>query len=520
MSSDAKFSPAADPVAVPFQARSSDHGTAQTSRPLPKRSAVVVDLLEGLERAGIPYVHWKSNVRLEDSLCGVEDLDLLVHPRDAESFLQAVIGSGFKMAVSRWGAGHPGVFHALAWDAELGRIIDLHAYHQLISGDSFAKSYRFPVEENLLANSALLLGFSVTDPSAELGLFLIRTLLKHTSLVELNKVNRSLAQSRAELAWLLERTDIDRTEHWCRENLPALPCSVQHLADGVAKGSKIRRVILGLRVAWALRSLRRIGLLGAFTSRAVRATRHFAARIRKRRTLSLLSGGSWIAFVGPKGTGKSTLAALVARGIGAKLDVRVVHLGKPPPGWLSALPKLLSPLLRRLLPGERLEEYERPERRSERHFSILFVVRKLLLAHDRRRLLTSCMRDMASGTLIVSDRCPATNFSGLDGSAFDDAAVARADSSLKRWLMIRERAIYRDMPRPTLVVKLEAPLELAIERDCHRRKPGGPDAAAIKRRWGLEREAEFAHSRVLPVFTGGSVEDTYRLVGAEVWDAI
>ena len=53
----------------------------------------------------------------------------------------AVVGlSGFKMAVSRWGAGHPGVFHALAWDAELGRIIDLHAYHQLISGDSFAKS--------------------------------------------------------------------------------------------------------------------------------------------------------------------------------------------------------------------------------------------------------------------------------------------------------------------------------------------------------------------------------------------
>ena len=485
----------------------------------PERSRVVLDLIAGIDDARIRYAHWKSNVRLEEALCGVEDLDLLVAPQDADRFLGVVNKSGFKLGVSRWGAGHPGVFHALAWDAQLCRIIDLHAYHQLISGDSFAKSYRFPIERNLLDHVVPLLGCRVPDPSSELVMYLARTFLKHSTPIELHKVSKAFDQSRSELSWLLERADLERAERWARDSFPQLPHTVRQLSDALSRGLP-SRVLVGVRLAWAMRDLRRLTPAASLLSRWVRVTRHYAVRVRGRRTLSLLSGGAWVAFVGPKGTGKSTLANMLGKGLGAKLDVKVVHLGKPPPGLLSALCNLLKPAAQRALPSERLCEYERPERRDERRYSTLFVARKLLLARDRKRLLGRCRQEMTSGTIIISDRCPTTNASGLDGSAFDELAVLRAPSRLQRWMMEKERALYRAMPHPTVVVKLDAPLALAVERDRARRKPGGPDARAIERRWTLESNAEFASSTVIPVSTSGTLEETFRAVSSQVWQAI
>ncbi|GAA4018898.1 hypothetical protein GCM10022280_18170 [Sphingomonas swuensis] len=479
----------------------------------------MLDLLARLDQAGVGYVHWKSNVRLADALCGVEDLDLLVRPQDSDALIGIVNRCGFKLGVSRWGAGHPGVFHALAWDSQLGRIIDLHAYHQLVSGDSFAKSYRFPLERKLLEDATTMLGCRVPEPSAELVLFLLRILLKHTAPVELHKVSKSFDQTVDELSWLLGRVDLERAEELRRDYFPDLPFTVQQLAADVLRPMPVR-VLTGLRLAWALRRHRRLRPHAVLLSRWARVVAHYAARARGRRTLSLQSGGAWVAFAGPKGTGKSTLANMLGKGLATKLDVEVVHLGKPPPGVLSACLNLFKPALQRALPSERLCEYERPERRSERRYSLLFVARKLLLALDRRRLLGRCTRAMASGTIIISDRCPTTGSSGLDGSAFDDLAVQSTRSRVKRWMMERERSIYRALPHPTVVLKLEAPLEVAILRDRFRSKAGGPDAKAIERRWKLESEAEFAFSAVIPISTAGTIDETFRTVGEQVWRSI
>lgn len=177
-------------------------------------------------------------------------------------------------------------------------------------------------------------------------------------------------------------------------------------------------------------------------------------------------------MVGPKGTGKSTLAKLVAEKLGKNLDVKTIHLGKPPASWLSFLPRLFVPTVRKALPDERLSEYEKPERRAERRYSSVFVIGKLLVAHDRRRLLTRSMREMSSGTIVISDRCPATNATGLDGSAFDDLAITQARSPFQRWLMEQERSIYRRLPKPRLVLKLSVPIATALKRDLARCKPG------------------------------------------------
>src|SRR3546814_8562772 len=94
-----------------------------------------------LEELSISYCHWKSNIRLGATLAGREDIDLLVDPRCDAQIHAALARCGFRTAVSRAGTGHPGIFHALALDSATGELVDLHAYHQIVSGDSRSEEH-------------------------------------------------------------------------------------------------------------------------------------------------------------------------------------------------------------------------------------------------------------------------------------------------------------------------------------------------------------------------------------------
>lgn len=499
-----------NPVAEP------DHTIVNSFESVPVRA-----FFRSLDEQQVRYCHWKSNIRLEGTLAGSEDIDLLVDPTEACLLQKAIADNGFKLTVVKTGSGHPAVFHALALDRARGALVDLHAYHQLVSGDSLVKSYRLAVEEQLLAGVARQDDVSVPAPSAELVLFLLRILLKHTSIIEVRKVNRNFAKSCEELSWLLARSDVAEADAICRSWFSTLSVSVAEMIACVADPRPVlRRICLGLRIDWDLRRLRRIGHLSALIARTRRVARDLAVRSRRRHERCLLSGGAWIAFTGPKGTGKTTLAALVGKALGRHLDVWVVHPGRPPPSLLSLASKLLLAPLARVIPSVGPHENEDPLKREERRYSTLYVIHKLLLARDRRLLLTQVLRAVTAGTIVVSDRCPATNFTGIDGSAFDDLAVERASSRLQRRLMEKERAIYRSLPVPRLVVKLTAELPVTLQRDRDRKKRGGPAPKALLRRWELESAAEFHGSRVTLVDASGTLEQTRLRCVEEAWSAL
>jgi hypothetical protein len=86
--------------------------------------------------------------------------------------------------------------------------------------------------------------------------------------------------------------------------------------------------------------------------------------------------------------------------------------------------------------------------------------------------------------------------------------------------MEQERAVYRRLPKPWLVIRLGAPLETALLRDRARCKPGGPDPLAVERRWKLESNAKYDGSIVCPINTEGDVEDCLRAAVACVWRAV
>lgn len=491
----------------------------ETTSALPPPKEPIRRLLASLDRMGLRYCHWKSNLRLGESLAGEGDLDLLIDRQDAAGFQTALVESGFKLAVSANGAGHPGVFHAFALDPDAPQLLHVHAYFQIVTGDSLVKAYHLPVESALLANTRRLHSVPVPTVEAELVLFALRIALKHTSLAELFLLQRHYDLVLQELKWLCASANSDKAEELWTAWFPGAPVSLLHdLIEAIAEPrAMVRRILLGRQVAGQLRGWRRLNTLSEALSRMQRV---LLLLLRRRRRLIPTAAGLVIAFVGPMGTGKSTLSLASARILGHHFDVRAVHVGKPPATFVSLLPRLILPLARRILPGHRSSARAEREQKQNVPPSLLNTLWLTVLAHDRRALLSRCWRYAAAGSIVIADRYPSATLGAVDSSRFDDEALARCGRGPKQWLMRRERALYTGLPQPTLVIRLTAPIETSLRRDAVRIKKEGPDPAAVKRRRKIEMETEFPNSRVISVDTDQPLEDTVKAVMQALWSSV
>jgi thymidylate kinase len=391
-----------------------------------------------------------------------------------------------------------------------------------VSGDSLVKNYRLPIEDLLLARTRHLHGVKVPAPEVELLLFLLRIALKHVSPIEILKVSLHYRQVSSELSWLREAADLQEAEALLGTWFPNIePALFRQLSDAIAEdGALLRRVVLGWRLARQLRNLRRLSFPAAVASRLWRTFSFAIGRLKRRRDLVLLTSGAIVALVGPKGTGKSTIGRELAARLGRHLLVLPIHAGKPPATVLSFLPRLFVPLARFLFPHERLAEYEKPERRHRKTYSIFYVMRMALLAHDRRKLLFRALRAATTGAIVISDRYPSDAVGAIDSPCFDRETLEKSNFRPKRWFMAKEHALYQTLPKPWLVLRLMAPIETALQRDAGRVKRGGPNAEAVRRRWDLETRAEFATAPTVPINTSGPLDETIRAAMRAVWDAL
>jgi thymidylate kinase len=492
---------------------------ASPARPHVPGSAPIRTLLEALDHAQIRYCHWKSNVRLLESLAGDGDLDLLVHRQDAAVFTAVLLESGFKLAGSATGIGHPGVLHAFALDPDRAALLHVHFYFQIVTGDSLAKSYRPPLEDMLLAGTRRLHGVPVPSAEAELVSFMLRIALKHASLVELVMVNRHYLAVIHELDWLRDSASAAEAAKLWRRLLPDAPVSsFRDFQDAIAdQRNLLRRARLSWKISRHLQNLRRLAPIAAMASRLWRVLMLALGRLRRRRGLVPTTSGIIVAFVGPKATGKSTLTATVARRLGRHYRVRQVHVGKPPATPLTLLPRLMLPLGRRLWAGQRSRELEGPKAPGGSRFSFVYVLRQAILAYERRALVRRCWRDAASGSIVIADRYPSASPGATDSSHFEEADVARCKSRIKRWLMSWERRLYSGLPGPGLVIRLSAPIQTTLRRDAERDKTGGPNPTAVTRRRHSESVAEFPDARVVTIDTDRSLDETVSEAMRAVW---
>ncbi len=438
------------------------------------------DLLQAM--ASTRWCVFKNTCRFDDALAGYSDLDILVAPENLAQVRDEFSGRGFVPAHTPASATQPGVTHFLRGGPDAAYVINLHVTAQLFTGDDLLESFALPVADRILETRNVDdEGVARIDPQLEYGLFVVRHLIKHTTLYDLYRAGRLADRRVAELQSLQGRcNDLDMARA-VATLLPEL--SEQEMlsaAQVLSSGTITQRIRSGFRMRRLLARYDRLGRWSRFLLTARVGSRMLFNKLRHRRHMRLDRGGLVIAFVGYDATARSALARSVTDWLSQELSVARVDVGRPPPNLVSWLPNGLLSLAERLFPGQhacdvettayggRTDVSERTDAgqgTDSREPPIRHLLRSALLAYDRQRLLARMRRFARRGGVVVADGFPAVHAGTVDSQTLDAQQSAAQRSGARRWLMAAERHSYQRIAAPDLVVRLTVSIDEAERRD-------------------------------------------------------
>jgi thymidylate kinase len=498
------------------------NGSADPRDTGPKKSLLVIQLIDRMGAEGIRYCHWKSNIALREALAGEGDLDFLVDRKDANRFESLVAALGFKKAIDPIKPHLPSVTHYYGLDNDTGCLIHLHVYYRLITGETLLKNYSLPLEQLVLQNTRLVEGVPIPEAAAELIIFVVRAMLKYATLPEHYLIRNSAKALREELQSFLIDDAAAKADELLRRWLPNVdPALFKECIDCLLNGgSAWRRYRLGRRMRKQMRDLARFSATSEFFMRTAGFVREGLHRLfgGKKRKHQLASGGVVIAFLGKDASGKSTLVRAAADWLGQIFEVKHVHLGKPHSSWLTLLPNLVGKLLRRVMPGVRVSGRQKDRQEVTKTGGGLFYrFRMALLAWDRRAMALPLHRSAGNGWIAISDRYPSTQVGAIDSLSVE----LPTRGWLKNLLAKIEARLYRRIPPPHIVIRVFVPVEVAVERNRKRFEPGKDksDAYLLFNHQNVILPT-FHQARTVEINTNRSMEETIRDLRRVLWELL
>jgi len=321
----------------------------------------------------------------------------------------------------------------------------------------------------------------VTSKEAELVLFVLRTYIKFGSPLDLPRLLKSDQKVREEAQWLKDGSSMEQVGILLNKYCPVIAeKTFFECLDAILKGSSYpRKLRLSYQIRRRLRPYRKYSLLGWLVGHVQLLTGNLIKKLRRQRgSKVLLSGGTIIAITGADATGKSTLVSETSRWLRRNYVVNTVHAGKPP-STLITLPvnfllALYHRLRRRSRSAGKMESglssnasVVHAERKNLN--SLIYAIRAVCLAWDRRALLWKVRRASANGEIVVCDRYP-TNAAGMMDSPrlLEDLTHQGSVPAIYNRLARMERALYRQIPPPDIVLRLNVSLETAKKRNAAR----------------------------------------------------
>jgi thymidylate kinase len=482
------------------------------------------NLIEKLSTNGIRYCHWKSNSSLSQVLAGQTDVDLLIHRMNGDSFRLLMSQLKFRPAGIQGDAPFPAVEHYFALDEETGILVHVHAYYRIITGESLSKNLHLPFEEMLLQNVREEDSIQVPAKSAELVVFTIRMMLKHTSLVELFMLARDWKGMRREIEWLMEAKPTDETLKMVEDWLPSVDTRLfsECIAALKIPAALPRRIILGLQLRSQLSIYARNSRIQAWLSGIQKFSLMAYGRLtHSKRGMILQSGGAVIAFVGPEATGKSTLLTATRRWLGEHFVIEQVHAGKPKSTPLTMLPNVLLPILRSALPTYRPSKIDtrqasaKQSQKSPEVYPLISAIRSVFLAYDRRALLSRAFARAANGSIVLCDRYPSMSKGAPDGPQLQQFVIDPKRYPIQSWLARTEKRLYQEIPSPDMVISLYVPLEVALIRNKNRGKEEPEDY--VRFRHSLASNLEYGNTPVYKINTDQPLDTTVLEVQKNIW---
>jgi hypothetical protein len=444
---------------------------------LPSENFLLRQLISGLDAEDVRYCRWKGNTDLQRVLDGEGDLDLLVDRKDVAKFQGVLARLKFRRAIAPVWPHLPGMEHYYGLDRTTGVLIHLHINYLLIAGESLSKGYRLPVEELILQHVTRLngggcaVGMPVVQAKAELIVFVLRMMLKYSTLTEYLLTTRSDADLQVKLQTLLVDGAARQAKELLERWLPGVPPELFYeCLDSLQQGtSPLHRYLLARKLRRFLRPYRRFSLILDAAGRFRALVSGITWRLLHGRTgrKELDSGGAIIAFVGSDPSECLTLAVESRRWLGKVCRVCHGHLHTPRSTWITLLPRFAGRILSgisRLASAAGLRRTSRcnaagsagnsnqsvPGTRS-----LLQRFQAVLDAWDARAMAVRLFHKAANGWLVIYDSYPSIAAGTIHGNILL-SGVQQGEGRVAHWLTNLEGRIYQKMPPPDIVVQLAA----------------------------------------------------------------
>ena len=484
-------------------------------------------LIDRFNREGVTYCHWKSK-----SLVGEQDIDLLVSGDSLACATSILMQLGFKAAAPRWGSNPLSVIHYYGYDPDQNELIHLHMFTRVLTGERFLKSHLFPFEEMLLANTYSIDGLAVTSKEAELVLFVLKTFVRYGSFLDVVALLKDDKDVQEEAQLLKAGSNISQAMILLEKYCPVvgeeffIRC-LNAIVNGASFAEKWK---LSYQMRRRLRIYRKYSFLGWLFGHIELLMGSVHKKIRKQKgSKVLLSGGAIISIVGADATGKSTLVSETSRWLRKNFVLKTIHAGKPPSTILTVPINVLLGFYRRLKGRSKSKhnkvavsasDLNRETEEIKGFGSLIYAIRAVSLAWDRRALLLDAKRSVANGEIVVCDRYPTRAIGMMDSPRLKmSMSQKKFIPSLCNKLAKIEQTIYRQIPPPDIVLRLRVSLEVAKQRNAARETVD--DEIYLQNRHEQAKEWSMTGIRSLhDIDTDPPLADTIRAVKQAIWRSL